>query len=65
MSATLSTVPIPGFWRIGNHSSRTTTPTRLVTQPNAIPVWMEMPWESTSHGAIPIAACTIMAIAMP
>ncbi len=56
ISITLSTVPTPGFWRSGHHSSSTSAPITLVARPNDSGVCAAMPCDRTSQGATPIAA---------
>ena len=52
-TTTLLSVPSPGRWRSGIHSSITSAPARQTQIPVPMPVWSESPWWSTSHGSLP------------
>ena len=65
MSSTFSTVPSPGVCRIGIQNSSTTTPMRLVDEPERQAGARQTPCESTSHGATPMAARTMSASPSP
>ncbi|OSY54234.1 hypothetical protein BG846_00089 [Streptomyces fradiae ATCC 10745 = DSM 40063] len=53
ISRTFATVPRPGFWRSGIHSSRTTPPMIVTTVPIDRPVSFDRPWWRTFHGSRP------------
>lgn len=55
---TLDTVPSPGRWRNGIHSSSTAAPTMIDTTPIVRPVSSASPWCSTFHGSRPSPAST-------
>ncbi len=50
---TLLTVPSPGRWRSGIHSSSTAAPTMITSVPIARPASRASPWWKTSHGSRP------------
>src|SRR5919107_488584 len=52
-TTTLLSVPSPGRWRGGIHSSITSAPAMQTQRPVPMPVWRESPWWSTSHGSLP------------
>ncbi len=54
-----ATVPSPGRWRSGAHSSSTTPPTRISTVPTGMPVMRARPVWKTSHGSTPTAGASI------
>jgi hypothetical protein len=64
-SRALTTVPTPGLWRMGIHSSKTTALTIVVTTPNESGACRVMPCVSTSHGAAPRALRTRKAMPTP
>ncbi|CAB4580494.1 unannotated protein [freshwater metagenome] len=51
-------VPIPGYWRSGNQSSKTLTETMKVATPTLTDKLLAIPSASTVHGDTPIPALT-------
>ncbi len=64
-SRMFATVPTPGRWRSGIHSSSTRNPTMLVIHPIPTPVCSDRPWANTVHGSSPMPARTMTAQPAP
>src|SRR5690606_4335 len=64
-TSALLTVPMPGTWRSGIHSSSTNTPTTMRTVPIDRPLRSARPWWSTSQGDRPRPASIMSARLRP
>ncbi len=65
ITTTLATVPRPGRWRSGIHSSSTNTLARISTVPTGMPVRPAIPVWKTSQGSTPTAGASISASLTP
>ncbi len=65
MTITFARVPMPGRWRKGIQSSRTSTPTMISTVPTGMPEILAKPVWKTSQGSTPTPGASIIASLTP